>query len=305
MKPRICLITVAMSLCLAADQSGSSASAKTSPAGNASKTPWGDPDLQGTWTSDDVLGVPFERPKKFGTRATLTEDELKERQKSVVDNEEFVDTGGANHSPAKAQIDAAAKGEAPPPPAQSRAGRGVDSQPVPLHWGEFARRASHQSSQIVDPPNGRLPPLTPEAQAKLDAKMKLRREPIPASWLNWSAYDRCISRGVAGSILPVVYGNGLEIVQSPGYVAIRYEMVHAMSASFLPKRRSSAIRRRTAGACRTILRTTSCCISTSRSRSREPGRGPAFHWDRTPWNIAVIMPGPSSVSQPQKGNRCI
>ena len=60
----------------------------------------------------------------------------------------------------------------------------------------------------------------------LDAKNKLRREPIPASYVNWSDYDRCITRGVAGSILPVIYGNGLEIVQTPGYVAIRYEMVH-------------------------------------------------------------------------------
>ncbi len=48
----------------------------------APKTPWGDPDIQGTWTSDDTWGVPFERPKNFGTRATLTEDELKAREKS-------------------------------------------------------------------------------------------------------------------------------------------------------------------------------------------------------------------------------
>jgi hypothetical protein len=190
------------------------------------KTPWGDPDIQGTWTSDDTWGVPFERPKQFGTRATLTEDELKARAKTVENSEEFVESGGVNHSPAKAQIDAAAKGEAPPPPAQGRLGRGVDAAPVPGHWGEFARRPSHQTSQIVDPPDGRLPPLTPEAQASLDAKNKLRRDPLPASYENWSRYDRCITRGVAGSILPVVYGNGLEIVQAPGYVAIRYEMVH-------------------------------------------------------------------------------
>jgi hypothetical protein len=78
----------------------------------------------------------------------------------------------------------------------------------------------------VEPADGRLPALTPEAQAKLDAKNKVRREAIPASYTNWSYYDRCITRGVAGSILPVIYGNGLEIVQTPGYVAIRYEMVH-------------------------------------------------------------------------------
>ena len=185
------------------------------------KTAWGAPDLQGTWTSDDMRGVPFERPKKFGTRATLTEDELKEREKSVENSEEFVDTGGKDHSPAYSEIQEKSKGQATTVTAKA-----VDTVPVPLHWGEFARRASHQSSQIVDPPDGRIPALTPEAQARLDAKMKLRRDPIPASYLNWSDYDRCISRGVAGSILPVVYGNGLEIVQSPGYVAIRYEMVH-------------------------------------------------------------------------------
>ena len=196
----------------------------------ASKTPWGDPDLQGTWTSDDTWGVPFERPKNFGTRATLTEDELKERQKRVEQSEEFVDTGSRegrpNHSPAVAQLEAKEKGEKPNNNPQGAYGRGVDAAPVPGHWGEFARRPSHQTSQIVDPPDGRLPALTPEAQARLDAKMKLRREPIPGSWLNWSDYDRCITRGVAGSILPVIYGNGLEIVQAPGYVAIRYEMVH-------------------------------------------------------------------------------
>jgi hypothetical protein len=211
---------------LVAGQTASQTSAKSGKTSTDPKTPWGDPDIQGTWTSDDTWGVPFERPTQFGTRAMLTEDELKDREKNVERSEEFVENGGANHSPAKAQIDAAAKGEPPPPPAQGRFGRGVDAAPVPGHWGEFARRASHQTSQIVDPPDGRLPPLTPEAQAKLDAKMKLRREPIPASWMNWSDYDRCITRGVAGSILPVIYGNGLEIVQTPGYVAIRYEMVH-------------------------------------------------------------------------------
>ncbi len=202
------------------------ASAKSEAQPATPKTPWGDPDLQGTWTSDDTWGVPFERPKNFGTRATLTEDELKAREKNVERSEEFIANGGGNnHSPAVAALEAKEKGEAPPQP-QGRYGRGVDAAPVPGHWGEFARRASHQTSQVVDPPDGRLPPLTPEAQAALDAKMKVRRETVPASYTNWSYYDRCITRGVAGSILPVIYGNGLEIVQTPGYVAIRYEMVH-------------------------------------------------------------------------------
>src|SRR3984885_9375331 len=232
MNQRIFLCSIAMTAMIAAvpgaaQTAGTPATATKSGAPYATaKTPWGDPDLQGTWTSDDTWGVPFERPKNSGARATLTEDELKDRQKRVQQSEEFVDTGGPNaHSPAVAELQAKEKGEAPPAPAQGR-GRGVDSAPVPGHWGEFARRPSHQTSQIVDPPDGRLPPLTPEAQAKLDAKNKVRREAIPASYTNWSYYDRCITRGVAGSILPVIYGNGLQIVQTPGYVAIRYEMVH-------------------------------------------------------------------------------
>jgi hypothetical protein len=203
----------------------SPAKTKADKAWTAPKTPWGDPDIQGTWTSDDTWGVPFERPKEFGTRRTLTEDELKKRQENVARSAEFVETGGANHSPAVAQIEAAAKGEAAPAPAQGRYGRGVDAAPVPGHWGEFARRPSHATSQVVDPPDGRIPALTPEAQKLVDEKNAIRRRP-PQSWEDWSLYDRCITRGVTGSTVPVIYGNGLEIVQSPGYVSIRYEMVH-------------------------------------------------------------------------------
>src|ERR1700679_2157622 len=139
-----------------AGQTASQTTPKSSKPAADAKTPWGDPDIQGTWTSDDTWGVPFERPKQFGTRATLTEDELKDRAKNIQRNEEFVESGGANHSPAKAQLDAKEKGEAAPAAPQGRYGRGVDAAPVPGHWGEFARRPSPASSQVVDPPDGRL-----------------------------------------------------------------------------------------------------------------------------------------------------
>jgi hypothetical protein len=185
------------------------------------KTPWGDPDLQGTWTSDDTLGVPMERPVTYGTRAYLTEDELKDREKRVEQSKQRIENpSDANHSPAKAQLDALAKGEAP-----AAGARGVDAAPVPGQFGEYARRASKQTSQVIDPPNGRIPELTAEGKAKQAAAQAARRKE-PTSWEDWSIYDRCITRGVAGSIIPVIYGNGVEIVQAPGYVAIRYEMVH-------------------------------------------------------------------------------
>src|SRR5262245_398894 len=193
---------------------------------SAPKTPWGDPDLQGTWTSDDTWGVPFERPAQFGDRRYLTEDELADRENRVKQTQErMLSEANTAPSPARAQAEAVAAGKELPPAPAGAFGRGVDAAPVPGHWGEFARRASKQTSQIVDPPNGRIPDLTPEAQQKLAAKNQLRRGRIE-TWENWSHYDRCITRGVAGSTIPVIYGNGLEIVQSPGYVAIRYEMVH-------------------------------------------------------------------------------
>jgi hypothetical protein len=67
--------------------------------------------------------------------------------------------------------------------------------------------------------------LTPEGQQRADATAA-RRAARPASWEDRSLYDRCITRGVVGSILPVIYGNGLEIHQTPSEVVIRYEMIH-------------------------------------------------------------------------------
>src|ERR1700684_371951 len=103
-----------------AGQTASQTTPKSNKPAADAKTPWGDPDIQGTWTSDDTWGVPFERPKNFGTRATLTEDELKAREKAVANSEEFIESGGQNHSPAKAQLDAVAKGEAAPAPPPGR-----------------------------------------------------------------------------------------------------------------------------------------------------------------------------------------
>jgi hypothetical protein len=163
--------------------------------------------LQGTFTSDDAHGVPLERPKQFGTRKTLTEQEQVERAKHVDETlESTVDEGLR------------------PPSTLTGQARVIEAA-VPINWHEYARRASWQTSLIVDPPDGRRPPLTDEGE-KRQALQRMLLEKRPDTWLDRSYYDRCITRGVAGSILPVVYGNGTQIVQSPGWVAIRYEMVH-------------------------------------------------------------------------------
>ncbi len=173
------------------------------------KTAWGDPDLQGVWTSDDSFGVPFERPHRYGNRKLLTDEEYAERAQ---ENELLSTSILAGVTP--------------------KAGywlqhEGVDEQPYNSTWSEYARRTSRQTSLIVDPEDGHFPPLTPQATFLRAAGIAASRsKPRPESWEDISMFGRCITRGVLGSMLPVMYGNGTDILQSPGQVVIRYEMIH-------------------------------------------------------------------------------
>jgi len=178
--------------------------AKAAPAAKSwttPKTPWGDPDLQGTWTSDDCIGTPMNRPANFGDRAYYTEQELSERQNrlNAQQQNDLQETVAPNQ----------------------RVGTGP-----PAHWGERARRPCRQTSLVIDPPNGRTPDLLPEAKTRRIPEGAGNNDPHPDSWEDFSYYIRCISRGVTGSIFPVIYGNGQQIVQGPGYVTILQEMVH-------------------------------------------------------------------------------
>jgi len=165
------------------------------------KTSWGDPDLQGLWPATDSIGIPMQRPAQFGTRSVLTDEEFADREKRAqrtaeADKQEF------------------ANPEAP-----------VGINP-PAYWLERGK-PSRQASLVVDPPDGRIPPLTAKAQQWQDERTAYRKtHPPNESWTDQSYYDRCISRGVMGSILPVIYNNGNQILQAPGLVIIRYEMIH-------------------------------------------------------------------------------
>jgi hypothetical protein len=178
--------------------------AVAAPAQETPRLPWGDPDLEGIYTSDNSIGVPFERPERFGTRALLSDEEYAAR---VAANEEQI-----------------AKDLSPEPESEFSA-----DDPAAInasrHWLERPDQPSRATSLVVDPPNGRLPALTPAGQQFLAARRAERRRP-PESYTDFSNYDRCISRGATGSIIPVIYGNGTEIVQAPGYVVIRNEMIH-------------------------------------------------------------------------------
>jgi hypothetical protein len=100
----------------------------------------------------------------------------------------------------------------------------------PTHWYEHYNAKNSRAWMVSDPADGRIPPLTPEAQ-KRQAGGRGRAGGAGEggradSWLDRSLYDRCITRGFPGSMSPAIYGNAYDITQAPGVVAIRYEMIH-------------------------------------------------------------------------------
>jgi hypothetical protein len=170
------------------------------------RTSWGDPDLSGDYSNKYEQGTPFERPAEFEGRSIedVKGDELaaliEERGVQVILNAPFSgDPLAGNFGGAPAFYD------------QYEAGKG--SRP----WF------------VIDPPDGQIPPLTASARERAEAAAAARagsRDDSPSSYRDFNLYDRCVSRGFPSSMLPTNYGNSYTIVQAPGLVAIRYEMIH-------------------------------------------------------------------------------
>jgi hypothetical protein len=190
------------------------------------KTPWGDPDIQGIWPGTAMVGTPLERDKALGTRAFLTEDEFAKRlaraqTQAAIDSEETV-SELTKCDPGRGGLGNTA----------STCSNGVSIGP-PLYWDDRGK-PSKQASLVMDPPDGRIPPLTPEAQ-KMAADRQAARRARPCastaggchdSWEDESLWDRCITRGTVGSIVPNTYNQGNQILQTRGQVVLRNEMIH-------------------------------------------------------------------------------
>jgi hypothetical protein len=184
------------------------------PAGwKAPKTAWGDPDLQGTWPINYVGSVPLERCA--GGRAGAPPAPC-DPNKAFYTEEEF-----------KARVDAI----------NGRGNRYADA----MKKGDFGTAFNagntdpttpqRQTSLIVDPPSGTLPDMTAEG--------KRRSALMRSSWAtsesevltfdsehDFDTWDRCITRGMPASMFPFRYNNGVQIIQTPGYVILNMEMIH-------------------------------------------------------------------------------
>jgi hypothetical protein len=169
------------------------------------RTPWGDPELQGEWTSEGEYGVPFERPQQYGTRPFLTDEEYAKRLEEVRIRDE--------HDLARVDV-LSGKVDAP-------------NAPIP-HWREY-NTTSRRTSLIIDPPDGRLPPRIPQARpVPVQRCGSLQRGEPCDSYVDYGLGVRCIVHGggFPDAMFPAVYNANFRIVQSPGLVAISYELIH-------------------------------------------------------------------------------
>jgi len=155
------------------------------------RTADGQPDLEGVWTNPTI--TPFERPADLGAKAVLTKEEAAQAEKKA----------------AAEKVDR--------PPAAGDVGN------YNQLWFDSGSKvvSTMQTSLVVDPPDGHVP-LKPSAEATRDYNAAHNSD----SYDYMSVWDRCITRGVPAGMFPAGYNNAYQIIQTPGYVTILYEMIH-------------------------------------------------------------------------------
>jgi hypothetical protein len=180
----------------------STSAVKADKAWTPPRLPWGDPDISGNFTNVYEEATPLERP-----------DELAGVARSDVKGAELATLLAKRRDQSLENFDA-----------------GSDVHAPTFWWADSLKvEKGGQAWFITDPPDGKAPPFTPEAQKRIAARVEARRSAGrgPAdSYADRSLYDRCITRGLPGSMMPAIYGNSYRIVQGQGYVGIQYEMIH-------------------------------------------------------------------------------
>ena len=180
----------------------------------APRTGWGAPDLQGVWDFRTI--TPLERPERLGDQAFLTEEEAANLEQEVVDRNVELANRAARRTEVTESVD-----------------RGEEGAPGFYNnfWLDRGTRTvgTRRTSLIVDPPNGRLPEMSPAGRERTEARSAYRRDHPADSWLDRSAFDRCILGFNAGPpITPGGYNQNLQVFQTPDHVVLLTEMVHTV-----------------------------------------------------------------------------
>jgi len=209
------LIVVMTLPVLVAGQGPRPAAGTTAPGKNWTppRTSWGDPDLHGTW--NNATSTPLQRPGGIGDKQALSDEEAAEF------------AAGLAHDLTRDRRDG---------------GHEVDvNRAYNEHWMDPKRleiTADRRTSLIIDPPDGRIPPLVPlppereRRRAERQAANRRFNDGMPASYLDGALPMRCIIRTDRPPYLPIIYNNTFQIFQSPGFVVINVEMIH--SARIIP-----------------------------------------------------------------------
>jgi len=168
----------------------------------AFKTPWGDPDLQGTWSNQTL--TPLERPAEFANKPVLSAAEAADYEKRLLRNND-----ADLRNPGTRQD--------------------VNTAYNNVWWDRGNKIvADRRTSLIVDPADGKIPALTARGQARAERERQIASSNVEehaTSWLDFDVYSRCIIRSGLPR-LSTGYNNNYEIVQTPGYVAIFQEQIH-------------------------------------------------------------------------------
>ena len=168
----------------------------------APRTPWGDPDLIGTYTNKTI--TPVQRPDELADREFLSEDEINALEQERIDRNDRL-----LHAPAE----------------RTTAGGNVGA--YNNFWLDWGTRPTGRTSIIIDPPDGRIPPVTPEYKAHADARAEDRMTRGDAdTWMDYQLNDRCIVWSAGPPMMPGPYNNTYMIFQTEDYVAIQVEMIH-------------------------------------------------------------------------------
>jgi hypothetical protein len=170
----------------------------------AARTTDAHPDLQGTW--DFAQLTPFERPSEFAGKDSVSDEEVEEfAQKRVETTDKDRRDGGAAVDIERAYND---------------------------FWWDFGHRIARQTSLVVDPPDGRVPPLLPEAQERIAARRNRFDNPEERPLA-----ERCILGFNSGPpMVPSAYNNNVQIVQTRDHVLILNEMIHSARIVDLTRR---------------------------------------------------------------------